>query len=130
VELQDVFKGTSMQCLNLDNEKKMWKKIEEVVDESIAKYPTTLEEDNAILEKDDQEQTLSYNERNCILYRQGEKIILHFLKTCSQRFVKLLGMSQKDAKKEVNSYKGFEVCHDYFRHTVMNLIHKPEGNLI
>jgi len=61
-----------------------------------------LEEDNAILEKDDKEDSLGFNKRNCVLYRKGEKVILHFLKDCASRVYKLVQMSQKDAKKEIN----------------------------
>ena len=38
---------------------------------------------------------LNYNERNCILFRSGEKRILHFLKDNAARFLKLMTMNQK-----------------------------------
>ena len=80
------------------------------------------------MEKDDKEKTLTYNERNCILYRQGEKIILHFLLTCSERFLKLFTMNQKDAKKETNSWKDFaDPCDNYFKQTVLPLLANPQG---
>lgn len=64
-----MFKGTSMNSINLENETKVWLRIQSLVNESLSKYPTNLEEDNSILEKDDKEKTLTYNERNCVLYR-------------------------------------------------------------
>ena len=65
------------------------------MEEALARYPTTLKEDMAILEKDDKkEETLTYNQRNCVLYRSGEKEILEFLKTCSERFLKLFTIHQ------------------------------------
>ena len=44
--------------------------------------------------------------------------------------MKLLAMTQKEARKEVNSYNGFDLCADYFRHTVLPLIGNPEGKPI
>lgn len=93
VDLQDVFKGTSMNAINIENETRVWLRIAKLATESLKKYDTTLQEDNEILEKDDKEKTLTYNERNCILYRHGEKIILDFLLTCSDRFIKIFSMT-------------------------------------
>ena len=98
-----------------------------MVTEALSRYPTSLEDDNDLLTKDDAEKIFTSNERNCVLYRQGEKIILAFLETAADRFLKLLTMSQKEARKEVNSYKGFEPCADYFRHTVLQLLVNPSG---
>ena len=43
--------------------------------EALARYPQTLEEDYEILKRTD----LTFNERNCTLFRSGEKEILVFL---------------------------------------------------
>jgi hypothetical protein len=62
-----------------------------------------MEEDEKILAQDDQDgNKLGFNKRNCVLYRKGEKVILHFLKDCASRVKKLMKMSSKDAKKEIN----------------------------
>lgn len=98
-----------------------------MVKEALARYPTSLEEDTALLAQDDEEKIFTNNERNCVLFRQGEKIILAFLEQAAERFLKLLSMSQKEARKEVHSYQGFEPCADYFRHTVLPLLGNPEG---
>lgn len=42
----------------------------------MARYPTTLQEDIDLLAKDDTENTLGFNKRNCILFRKGEKEVL------------------------------------------------------
>ena len=52
-------------------------------------------------------------------------MILQFLMTCSERFLKLFTMTQKDARKETNTFKDFEVCADYFRLTVLPLLANP-----
>ena len=42
IDLQDVFKGTSMNAINLENETKVWLRIQKLVTESMSRYPTTL----------------------------------------------------------------------------------------
>jgi len=42
---------------------------------------------------------LSFNERNCILFRSGEKEILIFLMEMADYVLDLLNMKFKDAKK-------------------------------
>lgn len=43
-----------------------------------------MDEDTAILKEDDENgNKLGFNKRNCVLYRKGEKVILHFLKDCA-----------------------------------------------
>lgn len=116
-----------MQPISLVNEVKVWIRIQGIVNQALSRYPTSLEEDNDLLNKDDAENIFTSNEKNCVLYRQGEKIILTFLKTAAERFLKLLSMSQKEARKEVNSYIGFEPCADYFRHTILQLLVNPSG---
>lgn len=56
-----------------------------------------------MLAEDDEKKTLNYNERNCILYRKGEKVILNYLKETSAFVQELLKMSSKDAKVKVNT---------------------------
>ena len=48
-----------------------------------------------ILKKED----LSFNERNCTLFRSGEKEILHFLIELADYVLNLLQMKFKDAKR-------------------------------
>jgi len=57
---------------------------------------------------------LTYNERNCVLYRSGEKKILLSLKEKAKVFSRITKMSQDDAKKEVAQLKDFTQCLDYF----------------
>lgn len=82
-----------MYAMNLENETKMWVRIEQLVNDSMSRYTTTLQEDLELLEKDDKEHNLTYNERNCILFREGEKQILEFLKVSSWRFQKLFTLN-------------------------------------
>lgn len=63
-------------------------------------YPDSLQTDMQILAKDDETHSLSFNERNCVLFRAGEKEILHFYIEFTEYMGSLLGMKFKDAKKE------------------------------
>ena len=53
-----------------------------------------------MLETDEKEHNLSYNQRNCVIYRKGEKEILHFYKDFSDYVLNLLTMNYKEAKTE------------------------------
>ena len=48
-------------------------------EEALACYPSKLEQDMELLLADDEKkETLTFNQRNCVLFRSGEKEILHF----------------------------------------------------
>ena len=66
-------------------------------EEELSHYPQTKEEDEEILQRDD----LTFNQRNCVLFRHGEKVILHFLIDLGDLVINLLGQKFKDAKKTV-----------------------------
>ena len=72
-----------------------------------------------VLVKDETEKCLTYNQRNMVLFRSGEKKILHFLKDAAKIFARLTMMTQKDAKKEVNQMKDFDPCLDYFKNCIL-----------
>ena len=63
----------------------MWKFINKMADEALAKYPTTLDQDVEILQKEDKEPFLGFNKRNCVVIRSQEKEILLFLKWCAEK---------------------------------------------
>ena len=56
--------------------------------EALSKYPTSFEEDLEFLENPPIE--LSFNHRNCVLMRAGEKKVLHFLISSADLFLSLL----------------------------------------
>ena len=108
--MKNVFKGTSLKIMNTQNELKVWNKIISLVETSLSKYDTDLVTDNEILEMDDIEHNLSSNERNCLLYRIGEKKILHFLKNAATNILPLITMNYKDARKQISKYQNFGPC--------------------
>jgi len=83
----------------------MWNYIVNLADELLSRYPTSLEEDNEILDKDQIEQHLSTNERNCIIHRKGEKVVLNFLKECADRLEEFSEMTMKHGTKWVSSWE-------------------------
>lgn len=65
---------------------------------ALARFPTTPEQDRQTLEEEDRE--LTFNERNCVLFRYGEKEILVFLTEFADYCLDLLSISFKEAKKK------------------------------
>ena len=70
-----VFTADKISGQSVANEKKVWGSIKELCEQALQKYPTTWEQDNEILK----DESLTFNQRNCVLFRSGEKEILHFL---------------------------------------------------
>ena len=104
---------------SLDNEIKVWLKIDALADEALSKYDTTYQEDMDLLDKAYSKHVLTYNERNCVLFRSGEKKILHSLKEKAKVFARLTKMSQDDAKNEVAHLKDFDHCLNYFETCIL-----------
>jgi len=93
-----VFKGLSLKVISTKNELRVWSKITAIMSESLSKYDTSLEVDEGLIEMDDKEKNLSYNERNCLLYRIGEKKILHFLLSAAEQIIPLISMNYREAR--------------------------------
>lgn len=87
--------------------------------EAYVRYPQTLEEDYETLKRPD----LTFNERNCNLFRSGEKEILVFLIEMSDYVLNLLEMKFKDAKKLTqNLPEKMESCRDYLQNFCIRLL--------
>jgi len=112
--MSDVFKGTCLKFISLDLELKVLAKVKELCLQSLNAYPTSLEEDYALLNGNE----LTQNQRNCVLYRSGEKEILVYLISASEKLTVLFGLSQKEAKKEVNKGKEHEGMQEYLKSVV------------
>jgi len=55
-----------LPVISRENEIRAWRHIEMIVNERLAKYPTSLHDDNVLLERDMKYFNLGLNERNCI----------------------------------------------------------------
>jgi hypothetical protein len=96
--------------------------IHKLCTEALKQYQTSLKEDIDTLAEDDICKTLSFNERNCVLFRSGEKEILHFFIEFSEYMTSLLGMKFKEAKKETQQLpKQFETARDYIHRSILPL---------
>lgn len=97
---KNVFRPTKVQPISVANEKKVIIKFKSMVEEGIARYQTTLEQDGEILKTD-----LTENERNCTLMRQGEKVILHFFQEFTNFILSIIDLPLKDVKKAAKGSK-------------------------
>ena len=118
---QAIFKGYLGQ-FSKENELRAWQYITKVIEGALSLYSTTLEEDQQILKKDQQENHLSINERNCILYRKGEKAILHYVKDCALKVEKMVKMTKDQAKLLDLWGENALNCPKYFKDTLFSLL--------
>ena len=85
------FKAKDLPPLSMRNERKVLEKMLILAKSQYEKYPESYEEDLKILERDD----LTFNERNCVLFRSGEKKILLFLIYAACKIIPLFDMDFK-----------------------------------
>ena len=91
----ETYKGTNVPPLSIENETDVLQRIQKLAESQLKKYPTTLEEDQKILETN---KSLDFNQRNCVLMRSGEKSVLKFLIRLVQIGLELIAMPLKKAK--------------------------------
>ena len=94
------FQGDSIPAISKRNEKRTFEKIKAMCEAALADYPQSYEEDLEILKNDDPPMSkLTFNERNMVLFRSGEKYILHFFIKLADIVLRLIDQKLKDAKK-------------------------------
>lgn len=69
----NVFKPTLMPRISVENEKRALLRLKALMEACLSLYPTTIEQDVELLETE-----LTENQRNIVLIRKGEKVILHW----------------------------------------------------
>ncbi len=109
-----------MPPLSIRNEKRVLKKIYDLTSAQLLAYPTTIEQDEEQL-KDD---SLTFNHRNSILYRLGEKKILIALMIYVDKIMPLLDMDFKSARKIVEKDRNLDECSEYISNCIYYLIKK------
>lgn len=87
----------------------------------MATYTTSLDEDMKILEENKE---LTFNERNAVLYRSGEKKILFTLMFYAENILPLLDMDFKTARKTAEKIRQLDECNDYLNNSIYYLIKK------
>ena len=121
----DIKASTHLPPLSLQNEVSAWKRIAASADAALALYPTTLQQDTAILEIDRKENNLSESNRNCVKYRRSEKVILHFLKDCAQKVMILSQKTQREARAALDEWKdmyGYLTFQRYYEDVLSKLL--------
>ena len=109
-----------MPPLSIRNEKRVLKKIYDLTSAQLLAYPTTIEQDEDQL-KDD---SLTFNHRNSILYRLGEKKILIALMIYVDKIMPLLDMDFKSTRKIVEKDRNLDECSEYISNCIYYLIKK------
>ncbi len=123
-EPSNVFMADDIPTISKQNERKVWQRIKQMCSTSLSLYPQTLEEDYELLKNPD----LSFNERNCILFRSGEKEILVFLNEMADYVLNLLSMKFKDAKRTTQNLPSkLDSCRDYLQNYCIRLL-ANDGN--
>ena len=119
-DFSDAFNGSQVKFFSIENEVLVWAKVKEEVQRLLNGYPTTYAQDLEILAVEEDDSTLTSNERSCVLFRSGEKKILHFLSDASDKICQLYTLPVKDARKLVNvNSKDYENMGDYIKSTVL-----------
>ena len=67
---------------------------------------------------------LTFNQRNCVLYRHGEKKILLALMIYVEKFLPMLDMDFKSARKIVEKDRNLDECSEYISNSMYDLIKK------
>ena len=114
------FKAKDLPPLSIKNEKQVLERIGKEAALVYHGYATSYEDDLEILAKGG----LTFNEENCVLMRSGEKKILLFLMTVTEKLIPMFDMKLKDAKKALNSLKEAELVRTYFNDVIVHLINK------
>ena len=76
-------------------------RLRQLCNDGLKLYQHSLQEDMEILKLDDEEHNLTFNQRNCVILRSGEKEVLHFYIEFCDYVTTLISMKFKDAKKEI-----------------------------
>ena len=118
---QQVFKADNIKPQSVALERRVFLSIKSLCQVALDKYPNSLEKDYELLKLD----SLTFNERNCVLFRSGEKEILHFLIEFSDYVLNLLSMTFKDAKKTTQTLpEKFDSTRDFLQGQLIPLLTK------
>jgi len=116
------FKGV-LAPFKIDNELATWNLIKETAQQDLDKFPNSLQDDIDLLAKDDEDHNLTFNKRNCIIYRKGEKELLHYIILSAQKVDELSKLTQEQAKQAINSWQGHDKrCEPYFNNVFLKLL--------
>lgn len=105
------FKADDVPPLSRRNERRAWQRVKELAINALNRYPQTLEQDNELLAHREE---LTFNEENCVLFRAGEKEILHYFIEFADHVLDMLELKFAEAKKKSQHLPvKFETTRDY-----------------
>ena len=114
-----------LQPISLQNELDAWIRIENIVKAALSLYPTSVEEDMNILERESQHDSLPQSLKNCIVYRRSEKAILDFLQDCAKKVQILSRMNTSEASTMLDQWsemEGYQSIKQYFDEVLKKLL--------
>ena len=115
--------------INRDIEIKVLKQLKLLCEQALAKYPTTMKEDQKIFNENKNKKDFNFNYRNCLLLLMSEKKVLNyyinFCEYClkllkTKKKIEVLGKITKDFKE--NDYK----FNFYIKDSLLKLINEKE----
>lgn len=91
-------KGYTNKFISVGNEISVMKYLKKKLEADLEKYPNTLEKDYEIIKNFDNPSNISsmfnHNERNCVIYRYGEKLTLKWWIEFTVKIIKLFEENQ------------------------------------
>lgn len=109
-----------LPAFSVENEKAMLRKLREIAKACLKKYPQTYEEDMELLKKE-----LTFNERNCIIYRSGEKRIYGQMVEMADLGLELLCMECAKANAHYEKQRADLPYKIYFETSLLPLLKQP-----
>jgi hypothetical protein len=94
-----------MEPISKRNELAVWDILTTKFEALINRFPTTLQEDEQLLKRDEKDGKLTINEKNCISMRMKEKQICNFFLNTAKRSQKVLKMDIKIAHDKILKYE-------------------------
>lgn len=118
------YQGTNLPPVSVENEKSVLDKIRKMADIQYRAYPTTYEADLKILEKPE---SLTFNQRNAVLMRSGEKKVLLYLLELCNLGLEYIDMPLKKAREAFGKRKDGDKFSKYFLESLFPLMLTEEG---
>jgi len=119
---EDGYKPQKTPPLSLEIEQRVLEDCKAICLEQLKCYPTTLEKDLELLKTN----TLTTNQRNCVLLRSGEKEILHELIKFSEICLPLLDMSLKEIRK-LTTQIPYNKYAEYINKAIITVVQRREN---
>ena len=83
-----------------------------------------MQEDIEILKNNQHANDLTFNQKNCVIVRKGEKEILHYLVSIADKVSELGKLTVDEAKQQMSKWEGHDKrCEPYFTNVFLKLLH-------